>query len=182
MILDKKGKLFGKISIVDLAFILVILIAIGGIFFTKAKLEKETVLSNESNMLIKSDTSLDTLQIKMRVKEVRDVTRDAIVVGDSVYVTASDKQLGTVKEVSAEPAMRNVISDNGTVYQATVPDRYDVTIVVEASGKQKEDGFYTDSNIQLLFGREMEITTSTIQTTPQIVEITVADKETSSED
>ena len=81
--------------------------------------------------------------------------------------------MGTVSRVESEPAVRNVETNNGTIYSAVVPERYDVTIVVETSGIQKEDGFYTDSNLQLLYGKEMEIKTSTIQTTPRIDGISV---------
>ena len=48
-----------------------------------------------------------------------------------------------------------------------------MTIVVDADGKRKDEGFYTDSNIHLLYGKEMEIKTSTIQTVPKVDEITV---------
>lgn len=177
MILDKKGKLFGKISIVDLFVVLIVIIGIAGIFFTKAKLDNTEILANDSKMLIKSSAELDKLEIELKVKEVRDITRDAIIVGDEVYTTANDKLLGTVVRVASEPSVRNVVSDNGTVYKAEVPERYDVTIVVEADGKKKEDGYYTESNAQLLYGKEMEIKTSTVQTTPKITGITVTETE-----
>lgn len=173
MILDKKGKLFGKINIIDLFVILVIIVGIVGIFFTKVELDNEKLLSDESKMLIQSSAEKDKLEIKLKAKEVRDVTRDSIIVGDDVYLVANDKILGTVSRVESEPAMRDVVSDDGTVYTAAVPDRYDVTIVVEADGKKKDEGYYTDSNIHLLYGRELEIKTSTIQTTPKVDEITV---------
>ena len=173
MIMDKKGKLFGKVSIVDIFVILVIIIGIVGVFVTKVKLDNEKLLSDDSKMLIKISAEKDKLEIKLKAKEVRDVTRDSIIVGDDVYLVANDKILGTVSRVESEPAMRDVVSDDGTVYTAPVPDRFDVTIVVDADGKRKDEGFYTDSNIHLLYGKEMEIKTSTIQTVPKVDEITV---------
>lgn len=173
MIMDKKGKLFGKVSIVDLFVILVVIVGIVGIFFTKGKLDNEKLLSDNSKMLIKSAAENDKLEIKLKVKEVRDVTRDSIIVGDEVYLVANDKILGTVSRVESVPAVRDVVTNSGVVYSAPVPDRYDVTIVVDADGKKKDEGYYTDSNIHLLYGKEMEIKTSTIQTTPKIEQITV---------
>ena len=173
MIIDKKGKLFGKVSIVDLLVILVVIIGIVGVFATKAKLDNAKILSDGSDMLIKSSAQMDKLEVKLKVKEVRAVTRDAIVVGDEVYVVANDKFLGTVSRVESEPSVRYIAAKDGTVYQAEVPERYDVTIVVETDGMEKADGFYTASNFQLLYGKEMEIKTSTIQTTPKVSEIIV---------
>ena len=177
MIIDNKGKLFGKINIVDLAVILVVIVAIVGVALTKVKLDNSKILSDDSNMLIKSSAEMDKLEIELKVKEVRDVTREAIIVGDDVYQVANDKFLGTVARVESTPAMRDVKGDNGTVYVAEVPDRYDVTIVVETEGKKKDDGFYTESNVQILYGREMEIKTSTVQTMPTVAGITVVENE-----
>ena len=54
MIMDKKGKLCGKVSIVDIFVILVIIIGIVGVFVTKVKLDNEKLLSDDSKMLIKT--------------------------------------------------------------------------------------------------------------------------------
>lgn len=175
MILDKKGKLFGKISVVDLFVILVIIIGIAGFFFTKEKLDNEKILSDESQMIIQTSAQRDKLEIKLTIKEVRDITRDAIVVGDEVYQVTTGKMLGTVSQVESKPSEKIVKADNGEVYSAVVPERYDVTIVVETDGKQNEEGYYTDTNIQLLYGREMEIKTTTVQTTPIVTDISVVE-------
>ena len=175
MILDKKGKLFGKVSVVDLLVLLVVLIGIAGVFMVKGKLNKNEIQADASQMLISSNAEKDVLEIKLKVKEVRDITRDAIIVGDDVYLVQTQKRLGSVVRVESEPAVRQVKSDNGTVYQAVVPERYDVTIVVETSGKQRDDGYYTDTNMQIFYGREMEIMTSTIQTKPYVDGISVKD-------
>ncbi len=176
MIIDEKGKLFGKINLVDLLVILVILVGILGIFFTKTKLKEEKVLVNDSNMLISSSQNLDKLSVHLLAQEVRDVTRDAIVVGDSVYLAKTDKLIGTITEVESKPAMRNVTADDGTVYRAEVPERYDVTIMVEVDGKLKEDGYYTASNLHLLYGKDIEIKTSTVLTNPKIDKIVLLEE------
>lgn len=177
MIIDNKGKLFGKINIVDLVVVLVVVIAVAGVVLTKMKLDNSKIMSNDSNMLIQSSAEMDTLEIKLKVKEVRDITRDAIIVGDDVYLMTNDRLLGSVVRVDSEPAVREVIGDNGAVYRAEVPQRYDVTIVVETQGKKKEEGYFTNSNIQILYGREMGIKTSTIQTIPTVDGIEIIETE-----
>lgn len=175
MIINKKGQLFGKINIVDLCVVLVIIIGVVGVVFTKSKLDDEKILANQENMLIKSSAELDKLEVKLELKEVRDVTRDAIVIGDEVYLTANDKMIGTIVRVECEPSAHHVVADDGTVYMAQIPDRYDVTIVMEVDGKKKDDGYYTDTNVKFLYGKELEIKTSTIQCFPVITGITTAE-------
>ncbi len=177
MIIDNKGKLFGKINIVDLVVVLVVIVAVVGVVFTKTKLDNSKILADESNMIIKSSAEMEKLEIALKVKEVRDVTRDAIIVGDDVYLTANDKILGTVARVESAPAVREVTGDNGTVYTAEVPERYDVTLYVEVEGKKKEEGYYTDSNVHILYGRDMEIKTSTVQTMPKVTGVAVVGAE-----
>ena len=92
-----------------------------------------------------------------------------------MYLTANDKIIGTVVRVESTPAVRTVTGDNGVVYNAEVPEHYDVSIIIETKGKKKMEGYYTDSNIHLLYGKEMEIKTTTIQTSPRIEKITVVD-------
>ena len=177
MILDKKGKLFGKVSIIDLFVLLVIVIGVVGVFSTKSMLDKEKVLSQSGNMLISTSAKADKLEIAFEVKEVRSFTKDAIVVGDDVFVVSNDRFLGKVVRVASVPSKRTVVTTHGKVYEAEVPERYDVTIYVDANGKKKEEGYFTDSNVKLIIGGEMEVKTSTVQTTPRVRTIEVVENE-----
>lgn len=173
MIIDEKGKLFGKISVIDLCAILIVIVGIIGIFATKSKMDGGKIISDSSQMLISTSTKMDKLEIKLKVKGVRSMTRDAFVVGDDVYLTSTYELLGTVTRVESEPAMRNIVGDKGVVYSTIMPDRYDITIYLEADGKKTEEGYFTKTNFQLLYGRELEIVTSTVQTYPVIEDVTV---------
>ncbi len=171
--MDKNGKLFGKISIVDIAVILVLIVGVCGFFYTKAELDKGNVLSNSDAMLIKSSAKTDALEVALKIENVRDITRDAVIVGDEVYITATNKLLGNVVRVESEPHKTDAMTDEGVIYKATIPERFDVTIVVEAEGKKKPEGYFTSNNFHLYYGKSIEVKTSTIQTNPQICGITV---------
>lgn len=177
MILDKKGKLFGKVSIIDLFVLLIIAIGVIGVFSTKSMLDKEKVLSQSGNMLISTSAKADKMEIAFEVKEVRSFTKDAIIVGDEVFVVSNDRFLGTVNRVESVPSKKTVVTTHGKVYEAEVPERYDVIIYVDANGKKKDEGYFTDSNIKLIIGGEMEVKTSTVQTTPRVKAITVSENE-----
>ena len=57
MILDKNGKLFGKVSIVDILVILIIVIGVAGAALTISYINNEKVVSDGSKMLLSSQTN-----------------------------------------------------------------------------------------------------------------------------
>ena len=113
------------------------------------------------------------LDLTLKIENVRDITRDAIIVGDEVYITATNKLLGNVVRVESEPHKTDAMTDEGVIYKTTIPERFDVTIVVETAGKKKPEGYFTSNNFHLYYGKSIEVKTSTIQTNPKICGITV---------
>ena len=171
MILDNKGKLFGKVSIVDLLVVVLVIVGIAGVFFTYSKIKGGEVLT-ENQSLLRQDDTLDMLEVKMRLEEVRDVTVNSIHVGDDVYDNETNKFLGEIARVETEPATRIITDFSGQAFETDVPERYDVVMVVNIPGKRTEGGYHTANNIQLVYGSSFEIKTPTIQTTPVIEGIT----------
>ena len=165
MFIDKKGKLFGKINIIDLCVLLAIVIGIAGVAFSVYSIKSNTSASD----VFKKDSAREvTLEVGLQIKGVRDVTRDAIIVGDEVFTTQTNTSLGKIKKIESEPATKNVTTYDGSVYTAVVPDRYDVTIYVETTATKNETGYHGDKKVQFLFGKYYEIKTATIKTTPMI--------------
>ncbi len=109
----------------------------------------------------------------MRLKEVRQISMDAIHVGDEVYMKDTGKYLGEIIRVSSEPAKRLIYDLEGKAVNAEVPERLDVILQVRVPGKRLENGFYTADNIHLVYDSAMEIVTPSIQTTPSIETITI---------
>ncbi len=172
MFIDQKGKLFGKISIIDLLVIVFILAGIFGSYAVVQKVKGGKVLT-ENKALIKQDNTLDMLEVKMRLKEVRSMTRDSVHVGDEVYAKDTNKYLGEITDVIVEPAKRIITGFNGNAAEADVPERMDVVLVVQVPGKRTEGGYFTGNNIHLVYDSAFEVKTPTIQTTPVIEEIKI---------
>ncbi len=169
--LDKKGKLFGKVSIVDIFVVLIILVMLAGSYVVYQKVSNKTVLT-ENKGLVSSGVQ-DSLEVTMRLKEVRQMTMDALSVGDVVYMEETHKYLGKITEIAQTPATRLIYSLDGTSVMAEVPERFDVLLKVNVPGSRLEDGFYTANNIQLVYGSSMGIITPMIQTTTKIESITL---------
>lgn len=170
MFIDEKGKLFGKINILDLCVILAVVIGISGIALSKVDFNKGDSVKT-STTTASSKNEKVTLEVGLTVKEVRTITRDAIVVGDEVLTTATGTKLGTIKKVESTPSKKNILTDNGEVYNTIVPDKYDVTIYVETEATKTKGGYHGEDNWHFLFGKYAEIRTSTVKTTPMVSSI-----------
>lgn len=176
MIMDKKGKLFGKISIVDIIVLLIVIIGVVGLLFTKSKIESKKYMSDGSGMVVSPSAEYDKMTVKLKISNVRDITRDAIVIGDEVYTASGETLLGKIVDVKSKPSTKAVDAKDGTVYEAEVPERYDVTMVLESQGRKLADGYYVDSNTRLYYGKSIEVKTTTIQTVPQVTEIIITEE------
>lgn len=175
MILDKNGKLFGKISIVDILVILIVAVGIAGAALTVSYINNEKVVSDGSKMLLSAESHSNKMEIGLKLYGVRDVTRDAIVVGDEVYSTKTDDLIGVIKRIDSEPSKQNVVTDNGEVVNTVIPEKFDVTIIVETTGKKTDTGYYTDTGVHILYGKDYEIKTSTIKSTPLVSSVAITD-------
>lgn len=175
MFIDDKGKLFGKISIIDLFVILVVVVAIVGSVIAFTKVKSGEVLT-ENKAILSQNSTLDKLELRLRLAEVRAMTKDAIHIGDGVYTKDTGKFLGEVVGVETEPAKRIITGYDGKALEAEVPERMDVIMIVEVLGKRTDNGYFTGNNIHLVYGSSFEIVTPTIETTPTIDGIRVIEE------
>lgn len=122
--IDNKGKLFGKISIVDLLIVLLVVVAIGATVFKFGFSAQKDV--NEST---------EKIEYVVRVRGVRDFTVNSIKVGTELYDEESEEFIGTVKKVDVKEAMDYAVKNDGTTVYTAKPERYDVYITVESDGR-----------------------------------------------
>lgn len=172
MIIDNKGKLFGKISIVDICVLLVVVIGIVGALFAMSTLDSSK-LANNSKLALNSASEIQTATVTFELKGVRSITKDSIIEGDGIYDTEDELYIGEIKSVSSKASTQNIFAQDGTIHVAKIPERMDVTLEVEVKGKTTDSGFYTESGVQLLYGKDIEVKTSTVKTMPIIKGIAI---------
>ncbi len=172
MLIDNKGKLFGKVSIVDICVVLILIVGIVGGYFAVSTVTGGDTGKNSKLVLSSSTPVLDAM-VTFELKGVRDVTRDSLREGDEVFETEDNKLIGTIREVTYKTATKEYIASDGSVYIAEIPEHYDVTLVVDAKGKSAENGFLTESDLQILYGKEIEIKTSSVKTKPKVTGIEI---------
>lgn len=120
-LIDEKGRLFGKINIIDLLIVLLVIAIAGGaylVFFGRS--DKQAV-----------ETSKVTYDFE--ITNVNKDFVDAITPGDPIRDSIRGNELGTVvSKESRKATMLNEDIINGRYIIAEVPDAYDVVITIEA--------------------------------------------------
>lgn len=162
MILDKKGKLFGKINLVDISVILIIIIAVAATYF-------------KFNLSAHSDVTRSDAEVivTLRATGVRDFTVDAYEVGDKVYDDESGKYVGEIVEKTTTEAKDHLTKTDGTVSEQLLPERSNLIIKVKSSALVREDGVVLESGKQVYLNQENVYCTQTAQTQFETVEIQV---------
>ena len=122
--IDNKGKLFGKISIVDLLIVLLVVVAIGAAVFKFGFSAHKDV--NEAGSKI---------EYVVKVEGVRDFTVNSIKEGAELYDDESDALIGTVKGIEVKESMDYALKNDGTTVYTSKPDRYDVYLTVESDAR-----------------------------------------------
>lgn len=151
MILDKKGKFFGKISIVDIAIIVVAILAV-------------VVVASKVAQPIRSGSSEkgDTIHYTVQVKKIRDASFNAVHKGDNLYDKETGAYVGKITAKEKAPATDLVQKTDGSYVTAEIPERYDMTITIEVNGRKTDAGFYMDGKKELLKNADIDFTNENI--------------------
>ena len=164
MVMDKNGKLGGKISIIDvMAIVLVVLVAAGiGVRY--------------KSRITGSVKSHETFEYVIRVSSIRDYTVNALKKGGNLTDKRSEKVLGEIVDVKVEAAEENVTTSDGRIVAAKVPDRYTCEVTIRADGKESDEGYILDDSTELSVGRYVDLFTQYCKTSGEIKSVEVVKK------
>jgi len=143
--IDDKGRLFGKINLIDLFVVLVLVIIISGFAFK--------TLSSGETVTVTNDTPIE---VTFKVVKVRDFTVNAVEAGDSIYERNGQK-LGEVTEVRTPPAREILSRSDGSSVYAEVENRYDMLITVRGAGRISGGTYYLNSNRIMTAGSDIKL-------------------------
>lgn len=123
-IIDKNGRLFGKISIIDVLVILVVVVLAAALVFKKNQTHTGTVVSNIP------------ITFQMRISGERTYVADAIRVGDNLYDldNRSNGALGEITGMEILPGRKQAALNDGTDEMLPIEDSVDVLLSVRGYG------------------------------------------------
>ncbi|KAB3534172.1 DUF4330 domain-containing protein [Alkaliphilus pronyensis] len=120
-LIDNKGRIFGKINIFDLLIIVIILY--GGFWGYQRYNEVQPANSEESE-----------IHLQLFIHEVRNVTTEAIQVGDMLYSSQNNRFIGEIIDKQVNGAEKLVETKDGKVVKSEIPGKYDMLITVKSFG------------------------------------------------
>ncbi|MDF2521895.1 MAG: Uncharacterized protein K0R84_2523 [Clostridia bacterium] len=134
MIIDEKGKLFGKINVIDLLAILVLVLIAAGVVYKFGYTDNRGV-GNDS-----------LIQYTASIKDIRSYTAEAISVGDSIYDSKTGTYMGKVIGKELQPYKDYITKTDGTVSLAEKPDRFELLITMEVPGVVNSYSYLASGN------------------------------------
>ena len=137
-IIDDRGRLFGRISVIDvIVIIVVVVLVVGG-------LTKFVFLDT-------AFSSRDTAEVtyKFRIGSVRETNVNLLREGDRLYSYETGAFVGTIIHKEVTPAVITDTVVDGSMVTASVEDRYDVVLTIVADGSFSNDRYYIGRTFEL---------------------------------
>lgn len=156
--MDKNGKIFGKINIIDLVAILIVILAIVGITIRFTSIAAENVNK-------KAEFSYVVGIEDVRIYSINALTQKGIV---------TDKQgniIGEITDVEYDTMKKQLINENGESVKETVPERYAARVTITAEGKDTDSGYFVGENTELSVGSSITMYTKYSNCSGKIIEV-----------
>lgn len=164
MIIDKKGKLFGKVSIIDLLIVVVVIAAILGVLYKFNQSSTVTPFSDK-----------DKIEVKLQTDDVEKFAIDAIEIGDTVKDWNSGVVLGKLVDFKVGESKLEYYDDQGQVVLSSRDDHVSVELFVEGEGIYSESGTTSFGSNSYFINRSMEIAVGDVILWIRISEINLAE-------
>ncbi len=162
--LKQDGKLFGKISIIDLAAILAIVILLVGL---------GTRFLGKSAVTVSGGQKIECVVL---VKEVRQETVDALSKRGAVYDKTSKEYIGEIIGVASAEATHMVEMATGEYLEVPIEGRYNAYVTIAFTGSVSDQGYYTAANQQMAVGGSLEMNAKFSQCEGIIRQVRLAEK------
>lgn len=157
---DKKGKLFGKINIIDFFVVIIIIVLIAGAYYKFGVSDKTG-----------TTTALQPVTYTVKVNKIRDYVFNNVKEGDTLYDKTSGNAIGTITKIESEPATDVVEMNDGTVVRGQVENRINVIFTVEAQAAVSDSGYFVDRTYELLVGSNKKFMTKYFECDGSVYEI-----------
>lgn len=155
-----------KMNIVDIAVILVIVLAVGiGVYkFAVVNKVHATGVTSEA-----ADGEFIGCLFG-----VRQPTIDALHVGDKVYDEKTNTYLGEITKIDVTPHITDEIGLDGAYIQAEKLDYFNVTMTIRGPILEKDTGYYASGVFELKTNSEFPVYTKFVKPTLRILDISLS--------
>ncbi len=120
-IIDKNGRLFGLISLIDVAVIAIAAVLVA------ALLMKDT-----ASPIVNIAAPMDKISYELTISNMPAGRLNSLKVGESIYDSDNGNHLGTIADIKAEDCVISILKADGTFDYAPVEGRYNVIMTIQA--------------------------------------------------
>lgn len=135
MLTDKKGKLFGKINVIDFMVLVVLLLMIAGVGYKFYMDGRQNAVSNSQ-----------LLEYKVSIINIRNFTADAVEINDKIYDNKTGSFMGKVINKEVKPYKEYITKTDGTVAFAEKPGRLEMILTLQVPGVENNYSFLANGN------------------------------------
>jgi len=144
--IDKQGKIAGKVSIIDAVLVLVVIGLIIGYGYRK--------LSHAATAIVNTNA---TFYVTLDIEPVRQFSVDSIKEGDIFYKQYEQQPLGKVVAIRKETAKTVIDRPDGTAVYGDMQDRYALYVTLECTGNVNDIGYYVNGSSQISAGSDLTV-------------------------
>jgi len=142
--IDKNGKIKGRVSIIDIVIVLAVLALVAGFVYRQT--------SDRFGAILRAD---ETFYVTVETNRLRSLNVDAVSIGDIMFRMDSRQPFGTVIDIRTEPATNNIWHSDGTITEAEMEDRYLLTLVLESTGSITQTGYFVNGTDHIASGSDV---------------------------
>ena len=131
-VIDRSGRLFGKISIIDVLVILVVIALAGALYVKNNRPHTGTSVTAQ------------TITYQVVVEGAQNYLKENIHVGDEVYdltYSSGNGPLGKITAIEEQPGSKMATFTDGTMGQAPVEDGVNLVLTIEGEGLINDKGY-----------------------------------------
>lgn len=159
---DENGRLFGKISVMDV--LAVLLVAVLAIMMVSR-------FSTEETRTVATNGGTSEFDYVICVKQIRMETVNAFKEGDVVRLGGSTTVIGRVAGVEYEQFISNVNTLDGRVANVPMEGYYDLYLTVHTTGTVTDGRYYANRLYELCLNANVSIETRYIAVTGSVVSL-----------
>lgn len=145
--MDKNGKLFGKVSIIDILAVIIIIGVVAGTYYR----------FNSPNTSVNAGQKMLTYTLK--INGVRDFTYEYYEKGFNCFDKKTNEAVGKIVGVRKEPYKERVVLLDGSVVYAEKPNVITIYLDIETKGTETEAAFFANGTYELKAGSELNLRT-----------------------
>ena len=151
--IDNSGRILGKISIIDIIFVVAVIVLAVGFVYTRT--------SGRIAGIINPTTPLEVV---IQGEGLRHFIVDAISEGDIMFRHHDRQALGTVVAIDISPALDYFHLSDGSVILAEMEQRYTVHITLASVGTIRENvGYFVNGTDHIAPGSEIALVSNRVR-------------------